>query len=217
MRLGWSRHSDSFSRKAFPSFPTRLLQPRTGRSQQQPDPRHIDEQAARRTGELLARLAGRDWVVLDGIDPRHGVDHMLVGPGGVFLIASRKPQGPGVRVRDGVLWLRREGDARSDRPGVAINRQVLDSARSLGREIRSRTGRSPKIHPLVVLWCEFPQAVVEARQITFVHARDLLWWLSARPQQLDNGGRAEVVQAIRAIPHERGWRAARVRLRHRAA
>ena len=141
----------------------------------------------------------------------------LVGPGGVFLIASRKPEGPGVRVRDGVLWLRRGGDARSDRPGVAINRQVLDSARVLAREIRSRTGRGPKIHPVVVLWCEFPQAVVETRQITFVHARDLLWWLSARPRQLDEGGRAEVVRAIKAIPHERGWRAARVRLRHRAA
>jgi hypothetical protein len=188
-----------------------------GRGAQRPDPRHIDEQAARRTGTLLTRLADRDWVVLDEIDPRHGVDHVLVGPGGVFLIASRKPEGPGVRVRDGVLWLRRSADARSDRPGVAINRQVLDSARTLAREIRSRTGRGPKIHPVIVLWCEFPQAVVEARQITFVHARDLLWWLSARPRQLDEGGRAEVVQAIKAIPHERGWRAARVRLRHRAA
>lgn len=217
MRLGFSHHSDSSSRKGVPRLAPRLLQRRLAGDAQRSAPRHIDEQAARRTDGLLARLADREWSVLDEIDPRHGVDHVLVGPGGVFLVASRKPEGPGVRVRDGVLWLRRGADTRSDRPGVAINRQVLDSARALQREIRSRTGRGPKIHPVVVLWCEFPQAVVEARQITFVHARDLLWWLSARPPQLDEGGRLEVVEAIKAIPHERGWRAARVRLRHRAA
>jgi hypothetical protein len=188
-----------------------------GRDSERSGPRHIDEEAARRTGTLLARLAGREWTVLDEIDPRHGADHVLVGPGGVYLIASRKPEGPGVRVSDGVLWLRKGHDARSDRPGVAINRQVLDSARALQREIRSRTGRGPKIHPVVVLWCEFPQAVVESRQITFVHGRDLLLWLSARPQQLDEGGRGDVVQAIRAIPRESGSRAARVLMRHRAA
>jgi hypothetical protein len=100
---------------------------------------------------------------------------------------------------------------------VAINRQVLDSARALGREIRARTGRGPKIHPLVVLWCEFPQAVVESRQITFVHGRDLLWWLSARPRQLDETGRGAIVEAIKAIPSEGGWRATHTRLPHRAA
>ncbi len=107
------------------------------------------------------------------------------------------------------------GDARSDRPGVSINRQVLDSARTLQREIRARSGRGPKIHPVVVLWCEFPQAVVESRQITFVHGRDLLLWLSARPRQLEEIGRGEVVQAIRAIPRE--GRTVRARIRHRAA
>ncbi|HEY1458205.1 MAG TPA: hypothetical protein VGF15_06770, partial [Solirubrobacteraceae bacterium] len=61
------------------------------------------------------------------------------------------------------------------------------------------------------------QAVVESRQITFVHGRDLLLWLSARPQQLDDSGRGDVVQAIRAIPREASSRAARVLMRHRAA
>jgi Nuclease-related domain len=155
-------------------------------------------EAAQRTDALLARLSQRDWSTLADIDPRYGVDHVLVGRGGVFVIASRKPPGAGARVRDGVLWLRHDADTRADRPGVAINRQVLDAARVLHREIRARTGLGPPVWPVVVLWCEFPQHVAESRQIAFVHGRDLPRWLSERPRRLDESGHAEIVRALRA-------------------
>jgi hypothetical protein len=172
-----------------------------------------DEEAARRTDVLLRRLPERAWTVLEDVDLRHGVDHVLVGPGGVFAIASRKPAGAGARVRDGVLWLRRDRDARADRPGVEINRQVLDAARALHREIRSRTGRGPAVHPVVVLWCEFPQRVAESSRIAFLHGSDLQAWLAARPVELDEPGRGEIVQAVQAMRPQypqraRSWRAA---------
>lgn len=161
----------------------------------------LDGEAAQRTDRLLGRLAGRDWDVIAGIDPRHGVDHVIVGPAGVFAIASRMPPGVGAaRVKDGMLWLRKEADSRADKPGGTINRQVLESAKALHKEIRARTGRGPQVTPVVVLWCEFPQAVAESSRIAFVRGRDLLEWLSHRPQQLDAQGRAEVAQAIEAIP-----------------
>jgi Nuclease-related domain len=159
---------------------------------------NTDKEAAQRTDLLLRRLPEREWTVLEDIDPRHGVDHVLVGPGGVFTITSRKPDGPGVRVKDGVLMLRKGHDMRADRPGVAINRSALDAARLLDRDLRARTSRHPQMHPVVVLWCEFPQAVAESSQITFVHGRDLLAWLSRRPRRLDEQGRGEVVAAVRA-------------------
>ncbi len=172
-------------------------------------PQYPDGDAAERTDRLLGRLAGRDWDVVSGVDPRHGVDHVLVGPGGVFAIASRMPDGVGVaRVKDGMLWLRKGGDPRADKPGGAINRQVLEAAKGLHKEIRTRTGRGPQVIPVVVLWCEFPQAVAESSRIAFVRGRDLLDWLSHRPQQLDVQGRAEVLQAIAAIPadsHASRW------------
>src|ERR1700739_1479857 len=57
--------------------------------------------AAERTDRLLGRLAARDWDVISGIDPRHGVDHVLVGPAGVFAITSRMPAGVcAARVKD---------------------------------------------------------------------------------------------------------------------
>jgi hypothetical protein len=158
------------------------------------------EEAGRRTDELLRRLPERDWTVLSEIDPRHGVDHVLVGHGGVFVIASRKPPGGGVRMRDGVLWLRHDADARADKPGVTTNRKALDAVRALHREIRTRTGLGPRVWPVVVLWCEFPQRVAESSRIAFVHGRDLPAWLAAQPQRLDEEGRSEIVRTLRASP-----------------
>jgi Nuclease-related domain len=159
----------------------------------------LDEEAWGRTDALLRRLPAREWTVLCDVDRRHGVEHVLVGPSGVFAIASHKPPGAGARVRDGVLWLRRERDTRADRPGVAINRHVLEAAHALHREIRVRTGRGPVVHPVVVLWCEFPQRVAESSRIAFVHGRDLSAWVTHRPRELDEPGRAEVVQALQGI------------------
>ncbi len=158
-----------------------------------------EEDAGERTEALLRRLPEREWSVLPDVASRHGVDHVLVGPGGVFAIASHRPPGATGRVRDGVLWLRRDRDTRADRPEVAINRHVLDGARAVQREIRSRTGRGPEVHPVVVLWCEFPQRIAESRRMTFVHGRDLPAWVTHRAAELDEPGRAEIVRALQAI------------------
>ncbi|HEY7961619.1 MAG TPA: NERD domain-containing protein [Solirubrobacteraceae bacterium] len=164
-----------------------------------PAPPDRDEDAARRTQAVLDKLDAREWTALAAIDPRHHVDQVLVGPGGVFVLASHKPHGPAARVRDGVLWLRQAGDTRSERPRVAINRHVLDAARLLHGEIRRRSGRGPTVHAVVVLWCEFPQGVAQSSQLAFVHGRNLTAWLAQHPAQLDQPGRALVVQTLRAL------------------
>jgi hypothetical protein len=157
-----------------------------------------DESAVQRTEALLRRLPPREWSVLPRVNSRSGVDHVLVGPGGVFAITSHAPPTAAARVREGVLWLRHGHDPRADRPGVAINRHALDAARALHREIRTRTGRGPEVHPVVVLWCEFPQRIAESSRITFVHGRDLPAWVVHRPAELDGPGRGEIVQALLA-------------------
>lgn len=165
------------------------------------EPAVSNEDAAQRTDRLLRRLADREWEVISQPSPRVGVDHVLIGPGGVFAIASKMPEGVGAaRVKDGMLWLRKGNDPRADKPGAAINRQALEAAKTLHKEIRARTGRGPIVKPVVVLWCEFPQAVAESSRVSFVRGRDLPDWLAHRPRQLDQQGAAEVAQAVRAIP-----------------
>lgn len=181
-----------------------------------------DEDVAQRTERLLRKLPERDWTVLSLPVAKHGVEHVLIGPGGVFAISSRKPRGAhAARVKDGMLWLRNGGDARSDRSGGSINREALEAARSLHKAIRSRTGRGPLVQPVVVLWCEFPQAVAESDRIAFVRGKDLLDWISHRPQRLDASGRAEVAEAVSSIPVDgngsKRWRTSLAARRHRAA
>jgi nuclease-like protein len=175
-----------------------------------------DRDAALRTEQVLRRLPERRWTVLEGSDHKHGLDHIVVGPAGVFAITSRKPEGPGVRVQDGVLWLRKGEDRRASRPGTAINRCALDAARALERDIRSRSHYQVEVHPLVVLWCEFPQAVAESTKITFVHGRDLLGWLSARDPALDEQSSAQIAQTVR-MTQTSGRSRGHVRPRGRAA
>jgi hypothetical protein len=169
-----------------------------------------EDGAAERTERVLRKLPERDWRVVADLGGK--VEHVLIGPGGVFAVQSRKPAGVGAaRVKDGMLWLRSGSDARADRPGGAINREALEAARALHKAIRSRTGRGPVVQPVVVLWCDFPQAVSESDRIAFVRGRDLLDWVAHRPQRLDVPGRDEVADAISAIQAERGgarrWRA----------
>ncbi|MCL2770305.1 MAG: NERD domain-containing protein [Solirubrobacterales bacterium] len=181
------------------------------------------KEAAHRTDELLGRLASRGWTVISDVDSRRGIDHVVVGPGGLFVIASHKPASGAARVKDGVVWLRRGVDARGDRPGVAINRSVLDAARAVHREVRVRTGRGPWVHPVVVLWCEFPQRVAESKQIAFVHGRDLVQWLTARPEEIDEPARGEIVNALHGVAGagaglgRHRWRAPHIGGRRRAA
>ncbi|MHB1809943.1 MAG: hypothetical protein ACYCU0_11720 [Solirubrobacteraceae bacterium] len=169
-----------------------------------------EESAAERTERVLRRLPERDWRLLSGVGGK--VEQVLIGPAGVFAIQSRKPAGVGAaRVKDGMLWLRSGGDARADKPGGAINREALEAARALQKAIRTRTGRGPVVLPVVVLWCDFPQAVAESDRIAFVRGRDLLDWIAHRPARLDAPGRDQVAEAVSAIPSERAtirrWRA----------
>lgn len=169
-----------------------------------PVPPAAQDDAAERTERVLSKLPEREWRVVSGLGGK--VEHVVIGPGGIFAIQSRKPAGVGAaRVKDGMLWLRCGGDARTDRSGGAINREALEAARALHKAIRARTGRGgPLVQPVVVLWCDFPQAVAESDRIAFVRGRDLLDWIARRPQRLDAPGREEVVEAVSAIPSERG-------------
>ncbi|WP_306856184.1 MULTISPECIES: nuclease-related domain-containing protein [unclassified Streptomyces] len=56
----------------------------------------------RRVGRELARLSAQGWRVLHGIPKSNGgdIDHLLIGPGGVFNINTKTHQGASVWVGD---------------------------------------------------------------------------------------------------------------------
>ncbi|WP_308049731.1 nuclease-related domain-containing protein [Streptomyces sp. TRM72054] len=56
----------------------------------------------RRVGRELQRLSGHGWKVLHGVPKANGgdIDHLLIGPGGVFAINTKHHQGASVWVGD---------------------------------------------------------------------------------------------------------------------
>lgn len=178
----------------------RLPLPR--RPPRDPEREARERDAYERTHRVLLALPEQQWTVVSPYPLRHGqVAHLVVGTGGVYLVVARKPPGS-VRVKDGVPWLRQTGDAQRERPGTDVARKAMDPAQALAREIRSRTGRGPAVHPVVVLWSEFPQRLVQTNQVTFVHGSDFAGWLRSRPPELDRPGLDEVAQAVSNIGAE---------------
>lgn len=173
-----------------------------GRPVRDADREERDREAHERTHRVLLGLPEQQWTVVSPYDHRNGHSgHVLVGPAGVYLVISRKPPGS-VRVKDGVPWFRQGADSQHERPATDVARKALDPAQALAREIRSRTGRGPVVHPVVVLWSEFPQRVAETNQVTFLHGGELAGWLRARAPELDRPGLDEIAQATANIAAE---------------
>lgn len=167
-------------------------------------------EAEARTEAVLRGLPEAQWTIISSYHPGHGdSEHVVVGDAGVFLVLSRKPVGC-ARVQDGVVWLRHGTGAQAPRPEVAINRRVIDPARALQRALRARTGAERWVSPVVTLWSEFPQRVVETHQLAFVHGRELSSWMRRRPAVLSAAERTEAVAAVEDLMRDGGRRSRRL-------
>jgi hypothetical protein len=90
----------------------------------------------RRTARQLDRLTDRGWVVFHDLAVpgfRANVDHLAVGPSGVFLIDSKNWRGRLVFAPDGTLW---HGSYPSPRSGSRSPRSPAPSGRPARRSSR---------------------------------------------------------------------------------
>jgi hypothetical protein len=144
-------------------------------------------------------LAASDWAVLDDIDTGRGnYDHIVVGPGGVFLLETKNLTGI-AEIRDGTPWLRRRHDPDADYALKKLRPHLLADAAELSSEIQRRTGQRAWVDAVVVFWSEFPQGVVEVNRLTYVHGSQLREWLAARPTRLAPAALAKITSAVTAL------------------
>ncbi|GHD57087.1 hypothetical protein GCM10010336_03760 [Streptomyces goshikiensis] len=86
----------------------------------------------RRVGRELERLSPLGWRVLHGVEKSNGgdIDHLLIGPGGVFSINTKNHQGASVWVGDSMAKV----NGGKPRPYAAASRAEADFVRRvLGR------------------------------------------------------------------------------------
>jgi hypothetical protein len=148
------------------------------------------------TGKQLKRLERDGWIVLHDLPRGSGnVDHVLVGPGGVFVLDSKRTDGR-VVVKEGTVTVTRVDD-----PELQFEHTGTPHLLRLAWETHERVLSGSRINqwvtPVMVWWADFPQRVVEERCI-YVHGEELVTWLQGRPTQIAASRLAQVAEAVQA-------------------
>jgi hypothetical protein len=153
------------------------------------------------TADELAKLPKAEWDPIHDLPDRNGnIDHVVLGPAGIFLLDSKKYSGT-VQVVGDDLVMTNEGNATrpfTDRGRLACTR--AQAARFNG-ELRKRTGQSPWVEPAIVVWGDFPARIHRGKGVTVVHGSELVGWLNGRPRK--GGNAREFAEHIRGGRHRR--------------
>jgi Nuclease-related domain len=129
-------------------------------------------------GALLDELAGREWRVIHDVNLGRGnVDHILIGPAGVFTIETKSHPGP---VRVG-----------------RVHGRTLSQAQAQGRAIERLTGA--KVEPLIVFsraWVDRPMS--RRKGVRVVPARLLGGYLARGRETLSHEQIEELFELLEA-------------------
>lgn len=148
-----------------------------------------------KTAKELGRLPD-SWVVLH--DVRAGragnIDHLAIGPGGVYLFDSKRWSGTAEVVGDELRIVRWEGGPSSRWTGAS---HVAALARETHDRVLTKTRINQWVHPVVVIWGEFPQGSAGNR-CRFVAGEHLVQWLAEQPTQIADHRVPQIVAAVRS-------------------
>jgi hypothetical protein len=166
-------------------------------------PDHIEQwrrgaEGERRTAKELRQLKKSGWQVIhDLADGKGNRDHVVVGPGGIFLLDTKSLTGR-VRIadRDTVCVERIDNPHASYRQKDMADRVRLAAIR-LKKDIeRSTDQRGLWVNAVIVLWSPFEQRVVKGNHIDFVHGDELVKWLESRPVVQGEAKTAAIAAAL---------------------
>ena len=158
------------------------------------------------TAKALRPLEKAGWVVLHDLPAGRGnVDHIAVGPAGVFLLDSKR-LGGSAEIEDGVLTVRRFGDSdlTYTHPGTG---HILGLARESHERVKAATRINAWVTPVMVMWGDFPQRRVEGKCV-YLHGDELADWLGSRPVRVAPERVSQLAEAVRTA-----WQPATVNAR----
>ena len=141
------------------------------------------------TARKLRRLVNEGWTLFNDIATAYGnVDHVLVGPPGVFLLESKRLSGR-VRVEAGSLVVCWHEDPEDGYENRGIAGRARGAAFDLHACLRD-AGFNVWVQPVVVIWGDFEQTSVECDRVEWVRGDAIAAALVARlteyaPQELE--------------------------------
>jgi hypothetical protein len=135
------------------------------------------------TRAALQPLLAEGWDVEDDVelgDEGGNLDHIVVGPRGTYLLETKFWTGR-ISLEGGTFYVRHPGEERS-RKLARLGPVMRRRAKRVSAEIAGSSGVRQWVQPVVVVWGEFPQRLVEDRGVVYVHGGALLGWLRSQPE-----------------------------------
>jgi hypothetical protein len=170
----------------------------------QSPPAHIERwrqgaEGERATARALRPLTKSGWVLINDVQRDRGnIDHVLVGPAGVFVLETKNLSGL-VSVTEDVLRVRYRVDPDDgyvlDRVGTATRGR----AASLQAQLRGAGARPGWLQAVVVIWADFKQHSIESNRTLWIHGKQLKKHLQALPPKLND----DEIRAIAAHLRQR--------------
>ena len=137
-----------------------------------------------RTAKAVQPLLKAGWVIVHDVKRlKFNLDHVLVGPGGVFVLDTKNFPGTAQVKGDRLRITRPDGRAGYDGPDLA--RRARGQGIELNRMLRQRCGISSWVSAVIVLWADFPSRAVAGDRMSYVPGDHLVEWLSAQPARLN--------------------------------
>ncbi len=149
------------------------------------------------TAKALRPLVRKGWTLVNDIDTGRGnIDHVLVGPPGVFLLESKNLNGA-LSVAAGVLSVRWREDPSDGYENRRLAPMMKNRAQDLEQRLQ-RQGVEASVQPLVVLWGHFPQRSILNRStgVAWVDGKQLRRVLQERPVRLGADERRRASHAV---------------------
>ncbi|HEY5185218.1 MAG TPA: nuclease-related domain-containing protein, partial [Actinomycetes bacterium] len=140
---------------------------------------HVGAEGERWTAKELAKLDG--WTVRHDLKAKYGnVDHLVWGPGGVYLIDSKNWTGRTVDLTPGYPVTAPKLDPTSSFHDKKVPRNLKAEARRTSDALRKQTRVTMWVQPVVAVWADLPEAnIVDG--VAYVPGPQLAQWLQARP------------------------------------
>ena len=134
----------------------------------------------RKTEKVLKPLERSGWKVEHDVqqDGKANLDHVLTGPGGVFLLETKNLAGT-MSVEDGILVARQFDDPDEVYRYRSLPGRLGWQAKELSGRLHAETGRPTWVTTAVVIWGYFPERLVSCENVTYIHGDRLAEWLAS--------------------------------------
>lgn len=168
-------------------------------------PHHIERwregaEGEKATAKALRGLLKSGWTLLNDLDWGKGnIDHVLVGPAGVFVLETKRLHGI-CSVHHGKLSVRWREDPEDGYDNTSIAPRTRAAAAALSETLRADGLRRHWVQGVVVLWADFEQRSVVSERLAWVRGKDLAEVLEARPLRLSPAEVERTVKVLRTTP-----------------